>query len=163
MHDFLIPKDKSKEEKYRNIVSQIDSLVEDEGDIISILSNISAAIHQTFRWLWVGFYIVKGDELILGPFQGPVACFRIKKGEGVCGKTWLHRKTIIVPDVEKFPGHIACSSQSKSEIVLPIFKNKKTYGVLDIDSEELNTFDSIDQQYLEILVGIIERKLIDNS
>ena len=138
MHDFLIPKDKSKEEKYRNIVSQIESLVEKEIDIISILSNISAAIHQTFKWLWVGFYIVKGDELILGPFQGPVACFRIKKGEGVCGKTWLHRKTIIVPDVEKFPG--AACSLGLNQAVLPIFK-KKNYGVLDIDSDKLNTFD----------------------
>ncbi len=159
MHEFTTPKETKKEEKYENIILQIKHLVEDEKDIIGILSNISAAIHQTFKWLWVGFYIVKENQLILGPFQGPVACFRIEKGNGVCGMAWKLNKTVIVPDVEKFPGHIACSSDSKSEIVLPIKKNNRTFGVLDIDSSELNTFDKTDQKYLEKIVNIIEKKL----
>ena len=159
MHEFTTPKETKKEEKYENIILQIKHLVEDEKDIIGILSNISAAIHQTFKWLWVGFYIVKENQLILGPFQGPVACFRIEKGNGVCGMAWKLKKTVIVPDVEKFPGHIACSSDSKSEIVLPIKKNNRTFGVLDIDSSELNTFDKTDQKYLEKIVNIIEKKL----
>ena len=127
---------------------------------MAILSNVSAAIKQTFGWLWIGFYFVKKEELILGPFQGPVACFRIKKGDGVCGATWEKRETIIVPNVEKFPGHIACSSDSKSEIVLPIFKNNKIFGVLDIDSKEFNAFNNIDKKYLEQIIKIIEKKLI---
>ncbi len=159
MHEFTTPKETKKEEKYENIILQIKHLVEDEKDIIGILSNISAAIHQTFKWLWVGFYIVKENQLILGPFQGPVACFRIEKGKGVCGMAWKLNKTVIVPNVEKFPGHIVCSSDSKSEIVLPIKKNNKTFGVLDIDSSELNTFDKTDQKYLEKIVNIIEKKL----
>ena len=160
MHEFKEPKEQNLEKKYISIIEQIRSLISDEEDIVAILSNISAALHQTFKWLWVGFYLVKNNELILGPFQGPVACFRIKKGEGVCGSTWEKRETILVPDVEKFPGHIACSSESKSEIVLPIFKNNKTFGVLDIDSTEINTFDQTDKKYLEKIIKIIEEKLI---
>ena len=160
MHEFKEPQEENLEKKYISIIEQIKSLISDEKDIIAILSNVSAALHQTFKWLWVGFYLVKNNELILGPFQGPVACFRIKKGEGVCGSTWKKRETILVPDVEKFPGHIACSSESKSEIVLPIFKNNQTFGVLDIDSAEINTFDHTDKKYLEEIIKIIEKKLI---
>ena len=160
MHEFKEPREENLKKKYISIIEQIKSLISDEEDIIAILSNVSAALYQTFKWLWVGFYLVKNNELILGPFQGPVACFRIKKGEGVCGSTWKKRETILVPDVEKFPGHIACSSESKSEIVLPIFKNNQTFGVLDIDSAEINTFDQTDKKYLEEIIKIIEKKLI---
>lgn len=160
MHEFKEPKGQSIENKYINMIKQIESLILNESDIMAILSNVSAAIKQTFGWLWIGFYFVKKEELILGPFQGPVACFRIKKGDGVCGATWEKRETIIVPNVEKFPGHIACSSDSKSEIVLPIFKNNKIFGVLDIDSKEFNTFNNIDKKYLEQIIKIIEKKLI---
>ena len=160
MHDFKEPKGGNTEKIYIDLIKQIESLTSDETDITAILSNISAAIKQTFNWLWVGFYLVKEDELILGPFQGPVACFRIKKGDGVCGATWEKRKTIIVKDVEKFPGHIACSSESKSEIVLPIFKNNNTFGLLDIDSKELDTFNEIDKKYLKKIIEIIEKKLV---
>ena len=160
MHEFKEPQEENLEKKYISIIEQIKSLISDEEDIIAILSNVSAALHQKFKWLWVGFYLVKNNELILGPFQGPVACFRIKKGEGVCGSTWKKKETILVPDVEKFPGHIACSSESKSEIVLPIFKNNQTFGVLDIDSAEINTFDRTDKNYLEEIIKIIEKKLI---
>ena len=160
MHDFKEPKGGNTEKKYIDLIKQIESLTSDETDVTAILSNISAAIKQTFNWLWVGFYLVKEDELILGPFQGPVACFRIKKGDGVCGATWEKRKTIIVKDVEKFPGHIACSPESKSEIVLPIFKNNNTFGVLDIDSKELDTFNEIDKKYLKKIIEIIEKKLV---
>ena len=159
MHEFTTPKETKKEEKYENIILQIKHLVEDEKDIIGILSNISAAIHQTFKWLWVGFYIVKENQLILGPFQGPVACFRIEKGKGVCGMAWKLNKTVIVPDVEKFPGHIACSSKSKSEIVIPIMKKNTVFGVLDIDSEEYSTFNEVDEKYLKEIIKIIEKKL----
>ena len=160
MHDFKIPKNIKKEEKYESFIIQINSLIEKEKNIIGILANIAAAIHQTFNWLWVGFYIARDNELVLGPFQGPVACFRIKKGSGVCGMSWKLKETIIVPNVDKFPGHIACSIESKSEIVLPIVKNNKTYGVLDIDSKEINTFDKIDQIYLEKIIKIFDKKLI---
>jgi GAF domain-containing protein len=160
MHNFKEPKNINIEKKYINLIEQIKGLISDETDIYAILSNVSAAIHQTFDWLWVGFYLAKEEELILGPFQGPVACFRIKKGEGVCGVTWKKKKAIIVPDVEKFPGHIACSSDSKSEIVLPIFKNSNVFGVLDIDSKEINTFNEVDKKYLELLIRVIEKKLV---
>lgn len=160
MHEFKEPKGQNIENKYINLIKQIESLILNETDIMAILSNVSAAIKQTFGWLWIGFYFVKKEELILGPFQGPVACFRIKKGDGVCGATWEKRETIIVPNVEKFPGHIACSSDSKSEIVLPIFKNNKIFGVLDIDSKEFNAFNNIDKKYLEQIIKIIEKKLI---
>ena len=147
-----------KESMYENLVPQIQALLAGEDDLIANLANISAALKEQFGWLWVGFYLVKGDELVLGPFQGPVACTRIKKGRGVCGAAWAQNKTLIVPDVEAFPGHIACSSLSKSEIVLPLYdSNKQIIGVLDIDSEYLNTYDEVDQKYLEEILEIIAK------
>ena len=146
----------TKEVQYKALLPQIKALITGEEDLIANLANITAALKQQFGWLWVGFYLVKEGELVLGPFQGPIACTRIKKGRGVCGKSWELASTLIVPNVEEFPGHIACSSLSKSEIVLPLFKEKKVVGVLDIDSEDLNSFDTIDQQYLEeILTWIV--------
>jgi L-methionine (R)-S-oxide reductase len=146
----------SKEEQYENLLPQIISLVEEEPDVIANMSNICAALKQQFNWLWVGFYIVKGGELVLGPFQGPIACTRIKKGKGVCGSAWEEEKTIIVPDVEEFPGHIACSSDSKSEIVIPLFNtNNEVMAVLDIDSSTLDTFDTIDEKYLQKITALI--------
>ena len=131
-------------------------MIDGEEDLIANLANIAAALKQQFGWLWVGFYLVKRDILVLGPFQGPVACTRIQKGRGVCGKSWELAQTLVVPDVENFPGHIACSSLSKSEIVLPLFDNNETVtGVLDIDSEQLDTFDETDQRYLEEIVSWI--------
>ncbi len=159
-HEINIPDNLRKEEKYSVLRGALASLISDETDITAILSNVSAAIKETFNFLWVGFYLVKDKELVLGPFQGPVACFRIKKGEGVCGTSWKEGKTIIVKDVEKFPGHIACSSFSKSEIVVPIFNKKKIYGVLDIDSDKLNSFSEIDKKYLEKIVSVIENNLM---
>jgi len=151
----LIDVNASKEEKYKALIPQINALVEGEEDVIANLSNIAAALKEAFGYFWIGFYLVKNEELVLGPFQGPIACTRIQKGKGVCGTVWADAKTIIVPDVEAFPGHIACSSASKSEIVLPGFKNNQVALVLDIDSDELNTFDEIDQQYLEELMKTI--------
>ncbi len=145
-----------KTEQYQNLIPQIKSLLFGEPDLIANLANITAALKEQFGWFWVGFYIVKEDELVLGPFQGPVACTRIKKGRGVCGSSWDKAATLIVPDVEKFPGHIACSSISKSEIVLPVLKNGIVWGVLDVDSELLNQFDQIDQFYLEQILALIE-------
>ncbi len=146
----------TKEEQYQALLPQIKALIDGEEDLIANLANIAAALKQQFGWLWVGFYLVKREILVLGPFQGPVACTRIQKGRGVCGKSWELAQTLIVPDVEKFPGHIACSSLSKSEIVLPLFDNNETVtGVLDIDSEQLDTFDETDQLYLEEIVSWI--------
>lgn len=145
-----------KTEQYQNLIPQIKSLLFGEPDLIANLANITAALKEQFGWFWVGFYIVKEDELVLGPFQGPVACTRIKKGRGVCGSSWDKAATLIVPDVEKFPVHIACSSLSKSEIVLPLLKNGIVWGVLDVDSELLNQFDEIDQFYLEQIIALIE-------
>ena len=160
MHDFNTPLEKNREKKYINLEEQIKSLIKGEKNNTAILANISAAISQTFKWLWVGFYVIEDNELVLGPFQGPVACFRIKKGDGVCGAAWKDKKTIIVPDVEKFPGHIACSSISKSEIVVPVYNNKnKVFGVLDIDSDKLNSFDETDKKHLEEIVSIIQKSL----
>jgi GAF domain-containing protein len=130
-------------------------LVDGEPDLIANLSNVAAALKQTFDFLWVGFYIVKNDELVLGPFQGPIACTRISFGKGVCGTSWKEKKTIIVPDVDAFPGHIACSSASKSEIVVPVIHHNEVAIVLDIDSSSLSTFDEIDQTFLEELVKVI--------
>ena len=141
-----------KEEKYKALTSAISALIEGETDMTAIMSNVAAAIHQEMRFWWTGFYRVSGGELILGPFQGPVACMHIGFGKGVCGTAWKQRQTIVVPDVEEFPGHIACSSASRSEIVVPIFSkddSERVIAVLDIDSEHLNTFDAIDQKYLE--------------
>ena len=145
----------SKTEQYQSLLPQIKGLLEGETDLVANLANIAAALKEQFGWLWTGFYLVKDDELVLGPFQGPVACTRIRKGRGVCGTSWAAAKTLIVPDVEKFPGHIACSSLSKSEIVVPLIKNGVVTGVLDVDSSEYNQFDEIDQQYLEQIVGMV--------
>lgn len=155
MSESLIVKGGTKEELYQNIFPQIVSLLEDENDIIANMANLSACLAETFHFWWVGFYRVQGDELILGPFQGPIACTRIKKGRGVCGTSWQEEKTIIVPDVELFPGHIACSSASRSEIVVPVFKDAKVIAVLDIDSEHLSTFDETDRQWLEKIVSLL--------
>lgn len=146
----------TKQEQYEALLPQIKGLLSGEPDLIANLANISAALHEQFGWLWVGFYIVKEDQLVLGPFQGPVACTRIRKGKGVCGTSWERETTLIVPDVEKFPGHIACSSKSKSEIVVPLIRNGKVIAVLDVDSEALNDFDATDQQYLEQILNLIE-------
>jgi GAF domain-containing protein len=145
----------NKEEQYRSLLTQISGLLEGESDLIANLANIAAALKEQFNWWWVGFYLVKEDELVLGPFQGPVACTRIKKGRGVCGTSWAQSETIIVPDVALFPGHIACSSFSKSEIVLPIIQNGTVIGVLDADSEHYNSFDQTDQLYLEKILALI--------
>ncbi|MDR1116307.1 MAG: GAF domain-containing protein [Tannerella sp.] len=146
----------NKENKYKALVPQIAALVHAEKDPIANLANISAAIHQTFGFFWVGFYLVKENELVLAPFQGPVACTRIKHGKGVCGTAWETAETIIVSDVNKFPGHIACSTESKSEIVVPLFSGSNVTGVLDIDSDKLNDFDETDKVYLEEICKIIE-------
>ncbi len=146
----------TKEEQYQELIPQIKALMEGESDLIANLGNICAALKEQFDWLWVGFYLVKDDELVLGPFQGPVACTRIKMGRGVCGTVWQEKKTYIVPNVEEFPGHIACSSVSKSEIVIPVFRGEEVVGVFDIDSAELSSFDTVDQRYLEGLVSTIE-------
>ena len=145
----------NKTEQYESLIPQIKGLLEGEPDLIANLANVTGALKEQFNWLWIGFYLVKKDELVLGPFQGPVACTRIRKGKGVCGTSWEKAETLIVPDVEKFPGHIACSSLSKSEIVVPIIRNNDVIGVLDIDSSELIQFDETDQHYLEAIVRLI--------
>ena len=150
---------KSKEEKYKQFIEQYSLLIEGEKDEVSVLANTSAALKETFNFFWVGFYMIKGNELILGPFQGSVACYRIKKGRGVCGTAWTEEKTQIVPNVDLFPGHIACSSLSRSEIVVPITSNGKIKGVLDIDSDELNTFDDTDRIYLEEIINILSSNI----
>src|SRR3954454_19704932 len=134
----------NKIEIYQSLIPQINALIDGEPDLVANLANVAAALKEQFGWLWVGFYVVKKDELVLGPFQGPVACTRIKKGRGVCGTSWAQAKTLIVPDVEKFPGHIACSSLSRSEIVVPMIKHDQVIGVFDVDSSELNQFDATD-------------------
>lgn len=146
----------TKQQQYQLLLPQIKALITGEADLIANLANIVAALKEQFGWLWVGFYLVKNDELVLAPFQGPVACTRIKKGRGVCGSAWQQEQTLLVPDVEKFPGHIACSSLSKSEIVVPAFSKGKVMGVLDVDSAELNHFDETDKIYLEEIVAWIE-------
>ena len=142
----------TKEETYRSLLPQIAALVEDETDPIAKMANVAAALHQAFGFWWTGFYRVVGDELVLGPFQGPVACMHIPFGRGVCGTAWQRQETVIVPNVHEFAGHIACSSESKSEIVVPVFRDGKAIAVLDIDSAEYNTFDEIDRIYLEQIV-----------
>ncbi|MBO9151794.1 GAF domain-containing protein [Chitinophaga sp. GCM10012297] len=146
----------NKEEQYRSLLPQIKALIAGEPDQTANLANIAAALKEQFGWFWTGFYLVKGDELVLGPFQGPVACTRIRKGRGVCGASWQQAATLIVPDVEKFPGHIACSSLSRSEIVVPLIRNGEVFGVLDVDSAHLDEFDETDQKYLEEIVSWIE-------
>lgn len=145
----------TKQEQYEALLPQIKGLLEGETDLVANLANVAAALKEQFGWFWVGFYLVKGEELVLGPFQGPVACTRIKKGRGVCGSSWAQAQTLIVPDVEKFPGHIACSSLSKSEIVVPIRRNGEVLGVLDVDSDELDQYDGVDQKYLEQVISLI--------
>lgn len=145
----------TKAEQYSTLIPQIEALLAGEPDETANMANIAAALREQFGWFWVGFYRVVGDELVLGPFQGPVACTRIKKGRGVCGSAWAQEKTLVVPDVEKFPGHIACSSLSKSEIVVPVFRAGKVTGVLDVDASELDQFDETDAKYLEQVVGLL--------
>jgi len=145
----------TKEEKYTLLLKQAQALVEGETNMVANMANLSALLNETFHFWWTGFYLVHDKELVLGPFQGPVACTRIGFGKGVCGTSWKEQRTIIVPDVEEFPGHIACSSLSRSEIVVPIKRNDEVTGVIDIDSEQLNTFDEIDAKYLERLAEIM--------
>jgi GAF domain-containing protein len=145
-----------KEEKYRLLTEQVRSLIAGETDSVSVMANVSAAIHETMGFFWTGFYIVKGEELVLGPFQGPVACMHIGYGRGVCGTAWQRAESVVVPDVEAFPDHIACSSLSRSEIVVPVFDTDgNVKAVLDIDSKDLNTFDEVDQHWLEELVKML--------
>lgn len=146
----------SKEDQYQSLLPQVQALITGEPDLVANLANVVAALKEQFGWLWIGFYLVKKDELVLAPFQGPVACTRIRKGRGVCGTSWEKATTLIVPDVEKFPGHIACSSLSRSEIVLPVIRNGVVIGVLDADSERLNEFDETDKRYLEQIIASIE-------
>lgn len=155
MSENLIIKGDSKKELYENLLPQIQALVEGEADEIANMANISACLKDTFNFWWVGFYRVVNEELLLGPFQGPLACTRIRKGKGVCGTAWQKAETIIVPDVDEFPGHIACSSLTKSEIVVPVFKNGEVVAVLDIDSEKAGNFDETDKEFLEKLVALI--------
>ena len=148
----------NKEERYKLLTAQIDGLIAGETDSVAMMANICAAIQETMGFFWTGFYRVVGDELLLGPFQGPVACMHIGFGRGVCGTAWKQRETIVVPDVEQFPGHIACSSLSRSEIVVPVFdKAGEVVAVLDIDSKELATFDDTDREYLEKIVNLFAR------
>jgi L-methionine (R)-S-oxide reductase len=146
----------TKAEQYKTLLPQIEALISGEPDLVANLANICGALKEQFNWLWVGFYIVKQNELVLGPFQGPVACTRIQMGRGVCGAAWQKAQTLIVPDVEKFPGHIACSSLSVSEIVVPILVNNTVVAVLDVDSINYNDFDTIDQEYLQQIVSWIK-------
>lgn len=136
---------------YASLIPQIKALIQGENDRVANLANVSAALNEAFHFLWVGFYLVQKDELVLGPFQGPIACTRIQRGKGVCGTSWLRKETLVVDDVDTFPGHIACSSMSKSEIVVPLIKENEVIGVLDVDSDELATFDDIDKEYLNHL------------
>ena len=144
-----------KAERYATLLPQLEEIVATETDSIANMANVAACLWETFRFWWVGFYRVVGEELILGPFQGPLACTRIRKGRGVCGTSWMEQKTIVVPDVECFPGHIACSSASRSEIVVPILKDGAVVGVLDVDSERLSAFDETDALWLERVAALI--------
>lgn len=157
--ELILTKELDKKSKYDSLIPQIEALVMGESDLIANLSNISAALKQGMSFFWVGFYLVKDDELVLGPFQGPIACTRIKKGKGVCGTVWKDAKTIIVADVDTFPGHITCSGDSKSEIVLPAFKNETVALILDVDSNQLNDFDETDNEGLQRVIGIVEKIL----
>jgi L-methionine (R)-S-oxide reductase len=154
--DLTITRSTDKQEQYQSLVPQIKALLYGEHDLIANQANICAALKEQFKWFWIGFYMVKGSELVLAPFQGPVACTRIAKGKGVCGAAWEQGKTLIIPDVDAFPGHIACSSLSRSEIVIPVYHNNEVIGVLDVDSEELDQFDEIDAKYLEQIVKLLQ-------
>ncbi|HJP64289.1 MAG TPA: GAF domain-containing protein [Mucilaginibacter sp.] len=153
--DLTIVRSTDKKQQYESLIPQLEALLYGEPDLVANMANTCAALKEQFNWFWVGFYLVKDNELVLGPFQGPVACTRIGKGKGVCGASWEQAKTLIVPDVEAFPGHIACSSLSKSEIVLPIYRGNEIVGVLDVDSEHLDQFDETDAKYLEQIVKLI--------
>ena len=154
--EIIVPKGVSKTEKYEALLPQLQSLVESEPDVITNMANISAALKEVFGFFWVGFYIVKDDQLVLGPFQGPIACTRIRYEKGVCGTAWKEQKPVIVPNVDEFPGHIACSSLSKSEIVIPVFRQEKVVAVLDVDSELLDHFDGTDEKYLSEIVKLVK-------
>lgn len=154
--DLTVDKTLTREEQYQQLLPQIEALVSGEKNTIANLANISSAIKYAFDFLWVGFYLVEGDELVLGPFQGPPACTRIKKGKGVCGTSWAQNKTLIVPNVDEFPGHIACSSLSRSEIVVPVNRHGNVFLVLDVDSEHLNNFNETDKIYLEKICSLIQ-------
>lgn len=149
-----------KAERYQEMLKVIFSVIEGEDDMIANMANITAVIKDYFSFFWIGFYMVKGEQLVLAPFQGPLACTRIGYGKGVCGKAWEEQKSFIVPDVDAFPGHIACSSQSRSEIVIPLVKNEKVWAVLDIDSDQLDTFDLVDQKYLEQVANLLSENYI---
>ena len=153
--DLKIITDTDKAEQYRSLIPQIEALISGETDQVANLANIAAALKEQFKWFWVGFYLVKEGELVLGPFQGPVACTRIQKGKGVCGASWAQKETLIVPDVDAFPGHIACAAASRSEIVLPLFKGDEVIGVLDVDSEHLAHFDEVDAKYLKDIINLL--------
>ena len=153
MSESLIIQASTKAERYAELVVQLRSLIEGESDMIARMANVAGALKEVFGWWWVGFYRVIGDELVLGPYQGPIACTRIAYNRGVCGTAWARKQTVVVPDVEQFVGHIACSSLSRSEIVVPLRKDDEVIGVLDIDSEQLNMFDEIDQKWLEIIAN----------
>jgi L-methionine (R)-S-oxide reductase len=155
MSDELHVIEGTKEEQYIELIPQIAALIKDEPDLVANLANVTAALKQQFDWLWIGFYLVKDDELVLGPFQGPIACTRIQKGRGVCGKAWEQMKTIIVQDVNNFPGHITCSTLSKSEIVIPIMRGDKAVGVLDVDHSQFATFDKTDELFLTEIISLI--------
>jgi GAF domain-containing protein len=155
MSEQLIIQGETKQERYEALLPQIKAVIEDESDLIANMANVAAMLHETFGFWWTGFYRVVGEELVLGPFQGPMACTRIKKGRGVCGTAWQKEETQVVPDVDKFPGHIACSSLSRSEIVVPVKQGEDIIAVLDIDSAELNTFDHTDRHYLEEIVSML--------
>lgn len=157
--ELVIPETATKQERYNALLPQIESLVANEPDVVANLSNIAAALKQAMNFFWVGFYIVKNNELVLGPFQGPIACTRIAFGKGVCGACWKEKKVMLVPDVDQFPGHIACSSASKSEIVLPAFKHGEVALVLDVDSDKLNDFDATDEAALQKLMRTVEKFL----
>lgn len=155
MSEQLVIQGETKQERYEALLPQIKSVVGEEPDLIANMANVAAMLHETFGFWWTGFYRVQGDDLLLGPFQGPMACTRIKKGRGVCGTAWQKGETQIVPDVDQFPGHIACSSASRSEIVVPVTMEGEIIGVLDIDSAELDTFDETDRRYLEYIVTLL--------
>lgn len=155
MAEDLMIQQGTKDEQYRALLPQVAALLTGESNLIANLANCCAALKEQFGFFWVGFYLVEGEELVLGPFQGPVACTRIAKGRGVCGTAWHEQRTLIVPDVDAFPGHIACSSLSRSEIVVPLFHNGNVIGVLDVDSAEPDHFDETDRQYLERLLHVI--------
>jgi GAF domain-containing protein len=157
--NLYVPQSATKAEQYEAVLPQIEALISGEPDMYANLSNIAAALKQAFDFFWVGFYVVKGEQLVLGPFQGPIACTRINLGKGVCGTAWKDAKTQLVPDVDAFPGHIACSSASRSEIVVPVFKGSEVAMVLDVDSDQLNDFDETDQLYLEKLMAVLSGTL----